>query len=50
MAANSRFFPSSREFCRFSRRGSHSAIKTARQIKHLPAISRSEPNREFTRA
>jgi hypothetical protein len=36
-----------REFHRFSPHHRRVAAKTVRQIKHLPANSRSSPNREF---
>jgi hypothetical protein len=45
---NSRFFPPSREFRRFSPDNRRLAAKTVRQINRLPANSRSTANREFT--
>ncbi len=50
LGANSRFFPSNREFRRFCPDDGHLAAKTARQIKPLPVNSRSTANREFTPA
>ena len=47
---NSRFFPSSREFLRFSPRNPRLPAKTVKQIKPLPANSRSNLNREFAPA
>jgi hypothetical protein len=47
--AGSRFFPRKREFYPFSARNRRLAAKTVRQIKPLPANSRSATNREFAR-
>jgi hypothetical protein len=44
---NCRFFPSKREFRRFSPRNRRLAAKTVKQIKLLPANSRSNANREY---
>ena len=47
---NCRFFPSKREFSRFSPRNRRLAAKTVKQIKSLPANSRSDANREYVPA
>jgi hypothetical protein len=47
---HSRFFPSKREFRRFSPANRQFIVKTPKQIKLLPANSRSTVNREFTPA
>ena len=50
LGQNSRFFPSNREFRRFCSRNRCLAEKTVRQIKLLPANSRTSANREFAPA
>jgi hypothetical protein len=47
---NCRFFPSKREFRRFSPRNRRLAAKTVKQIKSLPANFRSDWNREYVPA